>query len=124
MSSKTSYSYEAVTFYNSKNTNDLSIFTDDELQGLYQLLENRRNIAEYDIHCKLYEVEISYVQREQQVRYNRLEANHKYLENYWNTSYDDDNYPEFDQNSNNEYIWLDSLRNDLRLNNKSQRVVN
>jgi hypothetical protein len=124
--SKTSYSYEAVTFYNSKNTNDLSIFTDDELYGLYQLLENRRNISEYDVHCKLYEVEIAYVQREQQIRFNRITANQSYLETYWNTSsYDEDQYQEFDQNSNNEFIWLDSLRNDIRLNNKSsQRVIN
>jgi len=123
--SKTSYSYEAVTLYNSKNTSDLSVFTDDELHGLRQLLENRRNISEYDIHCKLYEIEIAYVQREQQIRFNRIEANQRYLESYWNmSSYDEDQYPEFDQNSNNEFIWLDSLRNDLRSDNKSQRVVN
>jgi hypothetical protein len=123
--SKTSYSYEAVTYYNSKNTNDLSIFTDDELHGLRQLLENRRNISEYDVHCKLHEVEIAYVQREQQIRFNRTEANQRYLETYWNNSlYDEDQYPEFDQNSNNEFIWLDSLRNELQSNNKSQRAVN
>lgn len=97
---------------------ELTQLSDDELFELSQSINRdfeSTNDCDLQYQC---EVEVAYLQKEFQLRWNRKDIHAQYIANFnSNLLLEEEQYPEFNASSNYEFIKLDEYRQDL-LNNK------
>lgn len=94
-----------------KTNNELEQLNDDELSGYCRSMYDIRSKVHGDNQIQL-EKEIAYVVRELQIREARRNFDDSQSQVIVD-NFDDDSLPEFDQNSNYEYVKLADYRQEL-----------
>ena len=80
------------------NVDDLALFQDSELDSRVSFIYDemrRRGIPQQSPAAVPYEVELAYIQREQQIRMQRRVAHREYLDSQGDVYVDENSLPEF-----------------------------